>query len=157
MPVLLLLVALPLLEIALFVVIGGRLGVGLTLLWVIASAILGVALMRREPQRSATELRQTLAADLNPANPMAHSALRMLGALMLAAPGFLTDALGLLLLLPPVRDIMLHRFLSRTRYASFRSQPDIIDGDYTRADGQTDPTHPDHRVTQARRLGQNQD
>ncbi|MFN4056575.1 MAG: FxsA family protein [Roseinatronobacter sp.] len=139
MPVLLIFLALPLIEIALFVAIGGQIGVLATLLWVLASAAMGIALMRREPQRSSADIRQALAVDASPASPMAHSALRMLGALLLAAPGFLTDALGLLLLLAPVRSLMLARFLPRTMTRAHPARDDIIDGDYTT---EPDPIQP---------------
>ena len=145
MPLLLLFLALPIVEIALFVVIGGEIGVLATIGWVLASAAIGVALMRREPQRSAGDIRAALAVDASPASPMAHSALRMMGALLLAAPGFLTDALGLLLLVTPVRDLLLARILPRTMSRVRPMHDDIIDGDYSQADPY-DPTAPDRRI-----------
>ncbi len=145
MPVLLIFLALPLIEIALFVAIGAQIGVIATLLWVLASAAAGIALMRREPQRSAADIRQALAVDASPASPMAHSALRMLGALLLAVPGFLTDAIGLLLLLAPVRALMLARLLPRTMTRTRPARGDIIDGEYTPAPDRAEPRLPiDH-------------
>ena len=87
MPILLAFLAIPLLEIVLFVQLGGALGVLGTLLEIFASGALGVFLMRLEPYRNAADIRSALAQDRSPASPMAHSALRMIGALLLVIPG----------------------------------------------------------------------
>jgi len=108
--------------------LGGALGVLGTLLEIFASGALGVFLMRLEPYRNAADIRSALAQDRSPASPMAHSALRMIGALLLVIPGFFTDALGLLLLIPAVRVLALRRVVIQTRPAP---RDDIIDGDYT--------------------------
>lgn len=130
MPILLAFLAVPLLEIVLFVQIGGALGVLGTLLEIFATGALGVFLMRLEPYRNATEIRAALAQDRSPASPMAHSALRMIAALLLVLPGFFTDALGVLLLVPALRSTALRRVVMRNRPAA---RDDIIDGDYTAA------------------------
>jgi UPF0716 protein FxsA len=145
MPILLFFLALPIVEIALFVAIGGQIGVLGTLAQIFVTGAIGIALMRREPQRSALDIRAALAIDDSPARPMAHSALRLLGALLLAAPGFLTDALGLLLLLPPLRTLALTRILPRTMARTRAPSDDILDGDYTTADPR-DPVSPRHRL-----------
>lgn len=129
MPLLLLFLALPMIEIALFVVIGDEIGVLATLLWVIASFALGFGLLRTEPQRSAIDLRVALARDIDPASPMAHSALRLLAALLLIVPGFLTDAIGALLLVPQVRALALGRLHQRVQ-AARPARDDVIDGEY---------------------------
>ena len=128
MPVLLAFLAVPLLEIVLFVQLGGELGVLGTLLEIFVSGALGVFLMRLEPYRNATDVRAALARDRSPASPMAHSALRMIGAVLLVVPGFFTDTLGLLLLIPALRKIALQRVVTK---AAPRPSDDIIDGDYT--------------------------
>lgn len=130
MPILLVFLAVPLLEIVLFVQVGGALGVLGTLLEIFVSGALGVFLMRLEPYRNATDIRAALAQDRSPASPMAHSALRMIGALLLVLPGFFTDGVGLLLLIPALRMMILRRIVVQTRPAP---RDDIIDGDYTAA------------------------
>ncbi len=130
MPILLALLAIPLAEIALFVLFGPALGVLGTLLEIFASGALGIVIMRLEPYRNAHDIREALARERDAASPMAHSALRMIGAILLVLPGFLTDALGLLLLLPPVRALLLARLVVRARP---RPRDDVIDGDYTRS------------------------
>ncbi len=147
MPVLLVLLAVPIIEIALFVVIGGEIGVIWTLVWVLGSAAIGVALMRREPQRSAADVRLALAADVSPASPMAHSALRMMGAVLLALPGFLTDGLGVLLLIAPLRASLLAFILPRmvVQTRTHTRNSDIIDGEFTRAD-ESEPVADPRRI-----------
>lgn len=131
---------LPIVEIALFVVIGGKIGVGATLLWVVLSAVIGVALLRHESREAAQDLQQSLQQmrDLN--RPIGDRTLKMLGAVLLILPGFFTDFLGLLLLIPPVRHLLMRQVAARTRTTvSFgftrppygaRPDEDIIEGEY---------------------------
>lgn len=129
--ILIAILAIPVIEIALFVQFGSEIGVIGTLAWVFLGGALGLVLMRLEPYRNAESVRAALARDASPASPMAHSALRMIGALLLLLPGFFTDGLGLLLLLPPVRALILQRLVLNA--PSMRpAQDDVIDGDYER-------------------------
>lgn len=134
----------PLVEIALFVTLGGAIGLGATLLVILGTGALGVWLLRGNGLRTAERLRREMDALRNPVGPVADGALVMLAAVLLILPGFLTDALGLLLLLPPVRagivaalarKVRMHRpagmdemddpFAARTRRSDI-----VIDGDY---------------------------
>jgi UPF0716 protein FxsA len=93
----------PIVEIALFVTVGGAIGLGWTLLVILGTGVLGVWLMRSQGLRTAERLRREMDSLRNPIAPVANGALVLLAAALLVLPGFLTDALGLLLLLPPVR------------------------------------------------------
>lgn len=128
--------AIPLLEIALFVQLGGALGVLGTLLEIFVSGALGVFILRLEAYRNAADIRAALAQEQSPASPMANSALRMIGAILLVIPGFLTDAAGVLLLIPAVRILALRRIFAKAGPAP---RDDIIDGDYTTQASDTDP------------------
>ncbi len=134
----------PLIEIALFVTLGGALGLWLTLLIVLGSGMLGIALLRGHGLRTAERLRREMGALRDPMSPVADGALVMLAALLLILPGFLTDALGLLLLIPPVRTGLIALLASRIRVVQTRqtgparrSDGIIIDGDFVELD--TDP------------------
>ena len=98
-----LILALPIVEIALFIVVGGEIGLWPTLGLVILAAVAGVALMRRQGLRTRERLAASLEAGGGPGEPLAHGALIFVAGLLLLIPGFFTDAVGLLLLLPPVR------------------------------------------------------
>ncbi|MFU8898343.1 MAG: FxsA family protein [Roseinatronobacter sp.] len=138
--ILLVFLAVPILEIALFVQIGAQFGVIGTLAEVFATAAIGLVLLRLEPHRNAHDVRAALDRDASPASPMAHSALRMIGAVLLVLPGFFTDMLGLLLLLPPVRMVLLVRLLKNLRRARTREEAVIIEGEYEhRPDPDTPP------------------
>jgi len=133
MPVLLFLIAVPLIEIGLFVVVGGQIGVWAVLALVVLGALLGLSLLRGRMARLPVLLR----AGGDPARLLAQGAMTALGAVLLIAPGFLTDALGLVLLLPPVQRALARRFAPVASHPRHRG--DVIDGDYV----VQDPTPPD--------------
>ncbi len=89
----------PLAEIALFVVIGGAVGVGPVLLWVVLTAALGIALLRHDLRQGMLILR------MGRGTVPEAGLWRAASAVLLILPGFLTDAVGLALLLAPVRRL----------------------------------------------------
>lgn len=128
----------PLIEIALFVTVGSALGLGLTLLVVLGTGVLGVAILRGQGMQTAGRLRQGMASLRSPLAVAGSDALRMLAGVLLVLPGFLTDALGLLLLVPAVRLLVMALIVKRFGVASMQSdQPVrradgiIIDGEFT--------------------------
>lgn len=130
MPVLLAFIALPLIEIALFILIGARIGVGPTLALIVVSAMAGVLILRGQQAR----LQGMMQAGLRvaPGRILADGAFRLVAGLLLLLPGFLTDALGLVLLIPAVQRLILARVAARARVSSatYRQQGDIIDGEF---------------------------
>lgn len=96
--------ALPFLEIAGFVIVGREIGVLYTLALVIASGILGAILLRIQGFGVMARIRRELDAGGDPGREVAHGAMIMLAGVLLLIPGFVTDIIGLLLFLPPVRD-----------------------------------------------------
>ena len=139
--------AVPVIEIALFVQIGSHFGVIGTLAWVFATAALGIVLMRLEPQRNAYDVRAALERDASPASPMAHSALRMIGAFLIVVPGFFTDAIGAALLIPVLRRLLLARFLITMKAQRQHRDVVIIEGEYEHTPPAEKPqiTHPENR------------
>ena len=104
---------LPLLEIAGFVVVGSKIGALATIGLVIASAILGAVLLRIQGM-SALRRAQVVAANGSaPDREIVHGAMIVLAAILLMIPGFITDIVGLLLFLPPVRDLAWNALRSR--------------------------------------------
>jgi len=108
----------PVVEIALFVVVGGRIGLGPTLLVVVVTAILGASLVSRQSRAEWSRVRAEFAAGSFPGRPLAHSAMILVAGTLLITPGFLTDAIGFALLIPGVREAVrqwgLRRFRNRT-------------------------------------------
>ena len=105
MPLLLALTALILVEIALFVTVGGWIGLGLTLLEILASALAGVFVLRTTWRNLSHRMTSGAAGGggRHPVVLAGDGALLVLAGLLLILPGFLTDLAGLVLLLPPVR------------------------------------------------------
>lgn len=129
MRVLMGLIAWSLVEIALFVTVGSWVGVLGTLAIVLGSGVAGVMILRRQGVQLGQALRQNMGAGRE---PVAHSGLVALGAVLLILPGFLTDMIGLALMVPPVRAVIIARIGSRLRAATVqqtyaRPQDDVID------------------------------
>lgn len=133
--------ALPVIEIALFVTVGSAIGLLPTLAIVLLTPVLGLAVIRRAGARAMADLRQPLGGLRDPAVPVAEGAVKVLAGVLLILPGFFTDALGLLLLVPPLRRGLLRAFGRRivvmrpggqTGQDPFgrRAGPEIIDGDF---------------------------
>ncbi|HUR14323.1 MAG TPA: FxsA family protein [Mycobacteriales bacterium] len=114
MPLLLLVafVVVPVLEIWVIVQVGQAIGIVPTLLLLIADAVLGTWLFRREGRRAWAAFRQALDEHRVPATEVADGALVVVGGAFLLSPGFVTDAVGVLCLLPPTRAL-LRRGLTR--------------------------------------------
>ena len=107
---LLLIVLLPIVEIALFVTLGAALGLFWTLAIVIGSAVLGGVVIRNEQRAAEAKLGAAMADRTELSRPAALAAIGIATGFLLIAPGFLTDTLGLLLLIPAVRLLIIARF-----------------------------------------------
>lgn len=105
-------------EIGLFAGLGGYIGVLATWAVVIGTAIGGFLLIRWQKRSVLGQVLQDLQTLGDPLTPAAHSALIVLAGVLLILPGFLTDALGLVLLIPQVRDLIIDHFRERARLAA---------------------------------------
>lgn len=136
----LLFVSIPLIEIALFIQLGGLIGLWPTLAIVVLTAILGTWLIRQQGTLALAQVRRSFSELRDPAEPLAHGAMIIFAGALLMAPGFFTDTLGLALLLPPVRAAA-WRWLSRrmvVQTVGFSTPPrrgpgevgDVIEGEF---------------------------
>lgn len=133
------LLAVPLVEIALFVLIGGLIGVWLTLAWVILTAALGIILLKRASRLGAITLDRGLQALRLPLSPLAQRVLQVLAGILLILPGFFTDALGLLLLLPPAQFVIIKLLMARLNAARPATRPGaVVEGDWHAVDPDPD-------------------
>ncbi len=137
--------ALPLLEIAGFVIVGREVGALATVGLVLASSIAGLLLLRYQGFGVMARVRAEMAGGGDPSRQLAHGAMIVVAAILLIIPGFITDIIGLLLFLPPVRDLAWRRLKGRIVVAGnftgggFRGRSrekviDLDDGDYSRED-----------------------
>ena len=99
-------VAVPLLELALLIKVGQLIGFWPTMAIIVATAALGVAVMRSHGLKTMQRAMAALAAGGMPVHSVADSTFVMLAGLLLISPGLMTDAAGLLLLIPPVRRVV---------------------------------------------------
>ena len=145
MPLLLLFIAIPMIEIALFIQVGGIIGLGWTLAIVLLTAILGSWLVRQQGAMALQQLQQSFNALSDPTEPLAHGAMILFSGALLLTPGFFTDALGFALLVPPVRQWVFRKLRERVRVQSFsmgaetaephRPRPPETDGDVIEGEG----------------------
>jgi UPF0716 protein FxsA len=133
---------LPLIEIALFVVVGQAIGLWPTLLGVVLTGLAGALVLRWQGIAALREMQVRLQRGEIPARQMGDTMLIGLGGLLLLLPGYFTDIVGLLLLLPWTRTLI-YRLLARNLKVvevttSYRraDNPDLIKLDRTdRRDG----------------------
>jgi UPF0716 protein FxsA len=97
------LVVVPIVEIALFIEVGGWLGLWPTIAIVILTAAIGTVLLRAQGLATLGELRRRMGAGEDPSATLAHGAMILVAGVLLLTPGFFTDGVGFLLLTPPVR------------------------------------------------------
>jgi len=115
MPLFLLFLAVPLIEIALFILIGGKIGVFATLAMVVVTAIAGSALLRWQGMQTLNRIRTELENNRLPARPIADGAMIAVAGLLLLTPGFFTDFCGFMLFLPGVRSAIWTWLASRIK------------------------------------------
>ena len=154
------LVAVPIIEIALFIQVGGAIGTWPTLGIVVLTAIIGTMLLRAQGAMALRNVQRSLAELRDPAEPLAHGAMVLVSGVLLLTPGFFTDALGLALLLPPVRSAIWQAVRARMQVravaarrmdgvdpAETRPAKDVIEGEWFEEDPSTDsvPKRPTHR------------
>ncbi len=150
-------IAVPLVEIGLFIQVGGAIGLWPTLLVVVLTAVIGTQLMRAQGAHAMAQLRNSFGQMQDPTEPLAHGAMILFSGALLLTPGFFTDAVGFALLIPAFRTMVFNYLRARVKVQSFSmgqgmgaSQPhgprsanndDVIDGDFTDISPDKRPTH----------------
>jgi UPF0716 protein FxsA len=113
----------PLIEIGLFIQIGGWIGLWPTLGIVVLTAILGTFLVRSQGLMAMDNLRGSFSRLEDPSEPLAHGAMILLAGALLLTPGFFTDGLGFALLAPPVRIALIKYLKKRIHVQRFEMGP----------------------------------
>ncbi|WP_284165274.1 FxsA family protein [Frigidibacter sp. SD6-1] len=136
-------VAVPIIEIALFIQVGGLIGLWPTLALVLLTAISGSWLVREQGLGALADLQRSMSELRDPTEPFAHGLMILFAGLLLLTPGFFTDMIGIALLIRPVRAAILARVASRMQILNVArpqprdafsdrpgSRPDVVDGDF---------------------------
>lgn len=116
MPLVILFVVVPVIELYLLIKVGGWIGVFPTILIVILTAVAGTWLLRQQGGAMVRRYQQTLAAGKMPAQEVIEGLALVFGGALLLTPGFFTDAIGFLCLLPLTRQFMIRAILSRVKF-----------------------------------------
>ena len=95
----------PLVELALLIAVGQLIGVWPTLLLVVVEALLGAYVVKRAGRRARVALQTSLNTGQMPGSELTDAVLVLVGGVLLLLPGFLTDVVGLLFLLPVARPL----------------------------------------------------
>lgn len=107
-----LLTVLPLLEIALLVKFGQWAGVWVTLAVVIGTAVAGIGVLQRQGLTMMLRTQEAVMRGEPPVGAMMDGAMTVMAGVLLIMPGLITDTLGLLLLVPPVRHFIARRLVA---------------------------------------------
>jgi len=109
-------IAVPIVELWVIIEVGGLIGILPTLALLFAMSILGATLLRHEGRGAWQRFNQAISQHRFPGREVADGLMITIGGALLLTPGFITDVVGLLLLLPPTRAIarrLLQAFVAR--------------------------------------------
>ncbi|MBQ0532046.1 FxsA family protein [Providencia rettgeri] len=98
-------------ESVIFVRVASEVGVLMTLILVVLTSCLGVSLVKNQGMKNVLQIQQKLASGESPAAEMIKSVALVLAGFLLIVPGFFTDFIGLLLLLPPIQKLIVMRLI----------------------------------------------
>lgn len=100
------LIGVPLIEIALFIEVGGRIGLWPTMALIFATAAIGTALLRHQGLSVVADARQSVERGKPPVRALLDGVCLVIAGALLLTPGFFTDLAGALLLISPIRHIL---------------------------------------------------
>ncbi|MBD8162041.1 FxsA family protein [Erwinia persicina] len=123
-------------EISLFIQVAHVMGVLMTMLLVIFTSCIGISLVKNQGMKNFMLMQQKLNAGESPAAEMIKSVSLVLAGFLLLLPGFFTDFIGLLLLLPPVQKHLTLKLMPHLKvWRGPGAGPDsgfTVDGEYER-------------------------
>ena len=129
MTILLLLISIPLIEIYLFIKIGSYIGAFNTVSLILITAIVGIIYARYEGFNTLRSGMSQLIKNEIPIYEIISGAALTFAALLLILPGFATDLMGLILIFPPTRKLILKNF-SKKYTSKNQKKKDYIDGEF---------------------------
>jgi UPF0716 protein FxsA len=127
---LLLLIGIPIVEIYLFIKIGAKIGAFNTILLILTTAILGVSYAKYEGLNTLKSATQNLIKNSLPIYEIISGATLGLAAILLILPGFATDSLGIVLIIPFTRKIIIRFFQKKVKKKDNLKNKNFIEGEY---------------------------
>ena len=118
-------IGVPIIEIYLFIEIGSKIGAVLTIFLILSTAFIGVIYVRYEGFNTLRSAMGQLIKNEIPLFEIVSGAALVIGAFLLLLPGFLTDAIGLLLIFPITRKMIFKKVSSK-----YKEKNKFIDGEY---------------------------
>lgn len=141
MPIFIVFLLIPLIEIGLFIKIGGLITLWPTLAIVVITAFLGAFIVKYQGLAALNEVKSSLNRFSDPTQPLAHGAMILFAGALLLTPGFLTDTIGFLLLVPALRAWLLRKLAKKIKVTNFSSNSqanETIEGEFK----EVNPTSP---------------
>lgn len=132
----------PIVEIYLLIQVGSVIGALPTILLVVATAVIGAYLLRQQGMSTLARFQKNMATGVMPAREMLEGVLLLIGGALLMTPGFFTDAMGFMCLIPFTRRFLVDQLISRSVIkangmggaSGFHSsvvEEDIIEGEFS--------------------------
>lgn len=122
-------VVIPILEIAAFIQVGSLLGLFPTLISILLTAVIGAILVRQQGFKVLNDAREQSARNEVPVTAVIHGVFILAAGLLLLTPGFVTDTIGFLFLIPPVRLLLAGKIWS---WISANMDVTVMRGGHTR-------------------------
>ena len=130
-------------ESVIFVRVAAEVGVLMTLILVVLTSCLGVSLVKNQGMKNVMQIQQKLMSGESPAAEMIKSVALVLAGFLLIIPGFFTDFIGLLLLLPPIQKLFVMRLIPHIRFSqagnsfsggsrNHQQNGDVFEGEFQR-------------------------
>ncbi|WP_319533361.1 FxsA family protein [uncultured Cohaesibacter sp.] len=130
-----LLLVIPVLEIGVFIIVGGQIGVLYTLLGIVLTAFIGTVLLRQQGFALLAQAQSQMDQGKIPGKELAQGVMLLAAGLLLLTPGFVTDTIGFLLLVPSIRDLIFHSIKNRMVVTGMQGQSGFSSHTYGRTGG----------------------
>ena len=125
----LLFIGVPALEVFLMIKIGGKIGALNTVSLILLTAIIGIYFAKLEGIKTMKSGVINLYQNKIPIYEMISGASIAIAALLLIIPGFFTDTIGFLILIPFTRKILINSFIKKSKITNDQEKENILDGE----------------------------
>ena len=129
-------ILIPLIEIYLFIEIGGQIGAGYTILFILLTAVIGLYFAKLEGINTIRSGVNQLTNNQMPIYEMISGAALAFAAVLLIIPGFATDIIGFLLIIPFTRNLLFKFITKKYEKTKVSGEDDLIEGEYEDKDKQ---------------------